>query len=139
MANDTSLQLRQAVVSVMRASDELTAIVPADRNYGMRAPATLTWPFTRYGSPDALPFRGQCLDGARIGFTVHAFSKAQYEDECANINSVVSASLDGKVLELDGPGGAKAHIVWQGSQIIPDAAEAAAWHGVNRFEATVVS
>lgn len=136
MARDTSLPLRQAVVTALRADTSLTALVPAERNYGMRSPATLTWPFTRYGSPDALPFRAQCIDGATIGFTVHAFSKQTFEDECANINAAVSASLDGKVLDL---GGLKAHVVWRGSQIIPDAAEADAYHGVNSFEATVVS
>lgn len=139
MANDPTLPLRRAVITTLRADPDLTALVPAGRNYGMRSPATLTWPFTRYGSPDALPFRAQCLDGATIGFTVHSFSKDETEDECANINAALNSALDGRVLALDGLGGAKAHIVWQASQIIPDAAESDAYHGVNRFEATVVA
>ena len=136
MARDTSLALRQAVIATLRGNGQLTAIVPAARNYGMRSPAEPTWPFTRYGAPDALPLRAQCLDGATIGFSVHGFSNEQFEDECANINAAVSAALDDKVLDLGGP---KAHVIWRGSQIVADAAEADAWHGINRFEAAVVS
>lgn len=139
MANDPTLPLRQAVIAVLRADANLTAKVPADRVYGMRSPATLTWPFTRYGPPDTLPFRATCLDGATIGFAIHSFSKAQFEDECASINAALSAALDGKALELEGLGGATAHIDWRGSQILPDAAEADAYHGIVRFEATVAA
>lgn len=139
MARDLSLALRQAVIQTLRSDADLTALVPATRNYGMRSPATLAWPFTRYGSPDALPFKGQCLDGATVAFAIHSFSKQEFEDECANINAAVASSLDELTVALDAAGGAKAHIAWRGSQIIPDAAEADAWHGVNRFEAAVVA
>lgn len=139
MARDTSLPLRQAVIETLRADDDLVALVPEERNYGMRTPASSDWPFTRYGSSDALPFRAQCTDGAAISFTIHSFSKQQFEDEAATINAAVSAALDGATLALGGDFEATAHIKWTGSQIIPDAAEAAAWHGINRFEATVAS
>lgn len=142
MGRDTSLQLRQAVITELRADDTLTAIGEppiAARIYGMRTPSTLTWPFTRYGAPSAVPLRAQCLNGAVISFTVHSFSKGQFEDECADMNSAIVAALDHRSLELDADYDAMAHIRWVGSQIIPDAAEASAWHGVNSFEATVAS
>lgn len=145
MANDTSLSLRQAVVRRLRANADLIAIVPAERNYGMRSPPDPAWPFTRYGSPDSQPLRAQCLDGATISFTIHAFSRTPdstaifFEDECATINAAASRALDGATLALDAPTGAKAHVRWIGSQIVPDAAEASAWHGINRFEARVAS
>jgi hypothetical protein len=137
MARDTSLALRQAVVRSLRADADLIAIVPEERNYGMRSPPEPSYPFTRYGSPDAVPFLGQCIDGARISFTVHSFSQQQYEDECANINAAVAGALDQAVFDLGAS--AKAHVRWVGSQIVPDAAEADVWHGINRFEGTVVS
>lgn len=139
MAKDTSLPLRQAVITTLRTDSDLTALVPSERVYGMSTPATTEWPFSRYGSPDSLPFRGQCIDGATITFSVHSFSKAEFEDECAQINAAVSAALDRKTLELDSPVGAKAHVTWRGSQIVPDPTEASAWHGINRFEATIAS
>jgi len=139
MAIDTSLQLRQAVIETLRADNDVIALVPEDRNYGMRTPAALEWPFTRYGAPDAIPFKGQCLDGAVISFTLHNFSKQMFEDECAAINAVQAAKLDGLTIALGGDNEADAHIRWVGAQIVPDAAEASAWHGINRFEATVSS
>lgn len=139
MARDTSLPLRQAIVATLRADSDLIAIVPPESNYGMRSPASVTFPFTRYGSPDSQPFRAQCLDGATVAFTVHSFSKADYEDECADINAATARALDGKSLDLDAGFPAKAHVVWVGSQIVADAADASIWHGINRFEAVVAS
>lgn len=139
MAKDTSLPLRQAIVTILRADAALTALVPAGQNCGMRPPTNPAFPYTRYGAPDSLPLRAQCLDGATVGVTVHSFSDADYEDECANINAALAAALDGKTVELDTDFPAKAHIVWVGSQIMADAADASLWHGVNRFEASVAS
>lgn len=95
------------------------------------------WPFTRYGSPDARSFKAQCLDGSIVDVTMHVFSKDTFEDECATILAALSASLDGLVLMLTG--GVRAHVRWKSSQIIPDASEASAWHGLAHIEATVVS
>lgn len=139
MAHDPTLPLRQAVITTLRNDAGLIALVPEERNYGMRTPPTPDWPFTRYGSPDALPFRGQCLDGATVTFSVHSFSKEEFEDECASINAALASALDGKTVTLDTDYPAKAHLSWKGSQVIPDAAEASAWHGVNRFEATIAA
>lgn len=139
MARDTSLPLRQAIVRTLRADTGLTAIVPVSQNYGMRSPADPPFPFTRYGSPDAVPLRAQCLDGVTIGFTVHSFSKSDYEDECARINAAVAQSLDGLTIGLDAGFPAKAHIAWLGSQIIADSDDASVWHGINRFEASIAS
>lgn len=139
MARDTSLPLRQAIVTRLRADADLIAIVPADRNYGMRSPPDSAYPFTRYGSPDAQPFLATCMDGATVGITIHSFSEADFEDECASINAALASSLDGAVLTLDTAFPAKAHLRWLGSQIVPDATEASVWHGINRFEAAVAS
>lgn len=136
MANDTTLEVRQQAILTLRADPDLTALVPAASIYGMRSPPDPVYPFTRYGSPDATPFLGQCLDGAVIAFIIHAFSHAEFEDECAAINAGISTALDKAVLTL---AGGNAHVVWKGSQIVPDAAEASVWHGINRFEATVAS
>lgn len=135
MPRDRSLPLRQAVITRLRDDSDLTQLVPAARHYGMKVEPTPAWPFTRYGTPDTLPRRGQCWDGQETDFTIHSFSKQSFEDECAQINAAIVASLGDAVLALDG--GGKATIGWLGSQIIPDGGEAGAWHGLNRFRATV--
>jgi hypothetical protein len=67
--------------------------------------------------------------------TVHAFSKAQFDDECEQLNAMLAEKLDDAVLQLSPA--VKAFIRWRGSQVIPDSAEANAWHGVNTFDATI--
>jgi hypothetical protein len=44
-------------------------------------------------------------------------------------------SLDGKTLALES--GVVARLSWRNSQLIPDAAEANAWHGITHFAATI--
>lgn len=131
MAKDLSLPLRQAAVTRLKASAGLLELVPDEQVYGMRQPAQTDWPFTRYGAPDAGPLGA----GSLTDFTVHAFSKDAFEDECARICSAIVDELDGAVLALNG--GFKAHVTWKRTQVIPDAAEANAWHGIVQLTARV--
>jgi hypothetical protein len=129
-----SLWLRQATVTSLRADADLIAIgtpAIAARIYGRRQPATLTWPFCRVSVADEGPLR----KGTEVRLTVHSFSKAQFDDECETINAAIQAALEDAVLDLSPS--VKAYISWVGSQVIPDAAEADAWHGVNSFTATI--
>lgn len=134
-----SLRLRQVIVTALRADDDLTALgtppLSADtqekRIYGRRQPATLDWPFVRVSLADEGPLR----KGTRIRVTVHTFSKAQFDDELEGLNAGVQTALEDAVIELSAA--RKAYMVWISSQVIPDAAEADAWHGVNSFEASI--
>jgi hypothetical protein len=129
-----SLRLRQATVQRLRADADLIAIgTPAigERIYGRRTPAELTWPFVRVSVADEGPLR----KGTEVRVTIHTFSKAQFDDECEAMNAGVQTSLEDAVLELSGA--RKAHMIWRGSQVLPDASEASAWHGVNSFTATI--
>lgn len=137
MAKDLSLPLREAIVTHLKDDGVFTALVPAGSIHGMRQPADATWPFTRYGSPDTRSFKASCIDGSIVDVTLHVFSKDTFEDECAQILAGMSSSLDGAVLTLTG--GHRAHVRWKSSQIIPDASEASAWHGLAHIEATIVS
>ncbi len=123
MTIDRTLALRQAIVSALKSDAGLTAIVPAARVNGERAEANPVFPFTRYGITDA---RRTSID-----VPIHAFSKAEYTDEVAGINAAIVTALDGRTLDLGG--GEKAYLTWAGSTIIPDAAEAGVYHGINRF------
>lgn len=129
-----SLFLRRAIVTHLRADSALVALgspALAERIYGPRSPGTLTWPFVRVNVSDEGPLR----KGTTIRVTVHAFSKAQFDDEVSSINAALTASLEDEVLTLSP--GYTAYMRWLGSQVIPDAAEADAYHGVNSFDATI--
>jgi hypothetical protein len=129
-----SLRLRQATVTRLRADGTLASIGETpigERVYGRKQPATLIWPFVRVSVADEGPLR----KGTEIRVTVHSFSKAQYDDECETINGAIQTSLEDAVIELNAS--TKAYFAWNGSQVIPDGAEADAYHGVNTFTATI--
>jgi hypothetical protein len=134
-----SLRLRRTIVPRLRADADLIAIgdpplsddAETRRIYGRRSPAELTWPFLRVSIPDEVPLR----KGTQIRVTVHTFSKAQFDDEVEALNAAVQAGLEDAVLELSPA--TKAFVSWINSQVIPDAAEANAWHGLNSFNATI--
>lgn len=132
MPRDLSLPLREAIVTTQKADTALTALVPADDIHGMRPPANPTWPFTRYGTPDVLP----AGKGSRTTVTLHGFSKAEFENEVAQIMAAMVDLFDGKGLVLED--NTKVQMKWRGTQILPDPAEASAWHGLARFEALIV-
>jgi hypothetical protein len=133
-ARDLSLPLRRAIITHLKGDTGVTAHVPEGRVYGMRQPATTQWPFTRYGSPDT---RAAGL-GSDTDIALHGFSKGPYEDECAEIMKALVTSLNGALLTLeDGEETIEARILWRRTQIIPDAAEANAWHGIAHFNARI--
>lgn len=136
MAQDSSLLLRQATVSHLKADGPLLAIVgTADNVHGERSGAAPAFPFTRYGVAETLPARAQCWDGVRVAFPIHSFSKQPFTDEAHGMNAAVAQALDGAVLALDD--GGKAHIAWLGSTVLPDPVESDVFHGISRFEATI--
>jgi hypothetical protein len=129
-----SLWLRRATVTLLRANADLVALGDppiADRIYGRRQPDILTWPFVRVSVADEGPLR----KGTDVRLTAHSFSKAQFDDECELIDNALQEALENAVIELSPA--VTAYVTWDGSQVIPDAAEADAWHGVNRFTATI--
>jgi hypothetical protein len=129
-----SLRLRQAIIPLLRSDPALIVIgTPPidDRIYGKRQPSELTWPFVRVSVADEGPLR----KGTEVRVTVHTFSKAKFDDECEDLNAAVQTSLEDAVLDLNSV--RKAYMSWIGSQVIPDAAESDAWHGVNSFTATI--
>jgi hypothetical protein len=144
MARDSSLALRKAIITHLRADADVTALVPAERIYPPKTPADPVWPFIRYGVPTKLPERASCMDGSRILLTVHAFSQEPSEDEAVQIGAALAASLDGEdgkglVLDLSGNYSARATITYTGGQTLQDPEVAGAWHEVVNFEAFISS
>jgi hypothetical protein len=125
------LEVRRGIVTHLRADPAVTSLgTPAldARIYGERTPATLTWPFVRYGQSDA-------VFGWDVSAPIHVFSKTDYTDEVSAISEAIGESLDDVVLAF--ADGRKAHLRYLGHLIIPDGAEASAWHGIVRIGARV--
>jgi hypothetical protein len=129
-----SLRLRQATVQFLRSDPDVIAAGDpplADRIYARRTPPTLTWPFVRVNNAD----EGSLRKGTQVRVTVHTFSKAQFDDEVEQLNALMQAALEDKTFDLSPS--VTAYFVWIASQVVEDAAEASAWHGINSFTATI--
>lgn len=136
---DLTLEVREAVVSWLRADVALTALVPAERVFGLRQPVDAPYPFVRYGTPDTLPNTASCMSGSVVYVDLSTFAGKQgaSEDEACTIAAAVVASLDGARLDLEG--GRYAEVRWTGGQTLPDPDERDVWHALRSFEIEAVA
>jgi len=137
VANDTSLAVRRAIITALRAYGPLTALVPAGRIYPPQMPATPVWPFVRYGTATVIPDRATGMDGARIIVSVHAFARGPGEDAASAIAKAIATCLDEANLTTED--GDQLTIFWTGGQTLQDPEEANSWHCTSDFEITVAS
>jgi hypothetical protein len=145
---DSTLYIRAAVLTALKAAAGVIALVPGARIYPQQRPADPDWPFIAYGSPIAVPFGAACLDGSAITVAIHCYAATTGEGEdtvpgedlATEINAAVAAALGDATLELEeAPYPATAHVDWTGSQVMQDGAEADAFHGFSTFQITVSS
>jgi hypothetical protein len=122
------LETRRKIVARLRADAIVTAMLPAVRIFGLRSDPSTAWPFSRMGEFEGEP-------GYRVRGNVHVFSKADFDDEVAQLVERIAASLDGAVLILGDD--RRANVELAGTRILPDAAEQSAWHGIVSIIATI--
>lgn len=142
MANDTTLPVRRAILTLLKADADLTALVDADSIYPQFA-GKPEWPFVLYGAPAAVPVRAACVDGAEITVAVHGFANARLdgpvkvetaEDHASRIGAAIARALDGKRPDL-APG--YASVRWTGSQLLTDGDDA--FHTVQNFRVRCIT
>lgn len=137
MAIDSTIEVRRAILPLLKNDSRTKNIVPASRWYPMVAPATPTWPFGLYGASAPIPLRASCLDGSEVITSVHGFARARLngsggmletaEDHCGRLASAIAAVLDGRHVEISR---GHALIRWTGSQLLIDGSEADSFHCV---------
>jgi hypothetical protein len=145
MATDHTLELRRAVLPILKADAILTALVGA-RIYD-EPPAEPAWPFIRYGEPILGADEAMGWSGGNVTVTIHAFAKARNaEGTAANGKEVASrigrrialvldeASFALPVHEDSGRPARALDVAHQSTNIIRDTAEAGAWHAIVVFE-----
>ena len=144
MAKDSSLAVRIAVVTALKADAALAEPLPSGRVLDGRVhvavPETIVWPYVRYGPDDVLPYLATGIDGNDIAMMLHAFAEGATDDDAKELSARVAAALDGKVLDLTTDYPAKlADVRWTGTQVLRDIGRVDGWHGVVRFAGKVVS
>lgn len=148
MAQDSSLEVRAAALTIMKENAELTEMVAANAIYPGTLWSSPNWPFIRWGTPTVIPVRAAAVDGIDGTGAVHVFAKARYEgdkivetaeDHVARIAAAVAKALDKKTVALETEYPANAVFKWTGTQSMADADEAEAWHAIVSFRVRVIS
>ena len=94
-----SLTLKKALYDRLRADPDVTALVGA-RIYDEvpRGPGNdvrTTKPYISLGEDEVLADKAECLDGAEVTLTVHAWSAGPGDVEVKRITAAVKAAIDG--------------------------------------------
>lgn len=121
--------VREALVTRLKASAPVTALLPAAQIYGERSDPKTPWPFSRMGEFDGSP--GQVVVG-----NVHVFSKSIVTDEVNDIAEVIGTDLDGAVLQLEADG-RRIHVELVGARTMQDSTEQSGWHAVVAIRCTI--
>lgn len=142
---DLQLPVRAAIMAAMKASSLVTQLVPKAQVYPATVPANPTFPFTRFASMIASPFRATGLDSSSFRVSLQAFSKdvlgagggivTPAEDNASIIGSAIKETLDGRTLVLTN--GMRARLTWIQTRTMIDGDEASAWMSTVTFSANV--
>lgn len=94
--------VRRAILARLKASADVTALVPAGSIHGAGSVTSPAWPFVKFVAPQTLPRTASCLDGAFVTVGVHAFARARVvggvtvetaEDHASRIGAAIEAAL----------------------------------------------
>lgn len=143
------LATRTAMMSALKHSQAMTALIPAASIYPGTVPATRTFPFSRFGSMIATPLVASGLNSEAYRILIQSFTKPLYstpddpatimlqpaEDRAIAIGEAVKATLDFAVLTLSN--GFKLRLSWIQSIQVADGDEANAWMDTSIFRGEV--
>lgn len=134
MTLDPSLSIRGKIIAALKADAGLTAIVPADRIFPTKGPASPAFPFIRVpmliGTPAELDGgSGSDQSGVIHNFTKLGASVPDPEAQAAVINRHIVRILS-QIDEVDLGDGESLGIHVTQTQVIMDSAEADAFHGL---------
>jgi hypothetical protein len=139
------LKVRAATMARLKASADVTALIPKASNYPGTVPATKTFPFSRFGSMIASPFAASGMRSSAYRISVQGFSNdildgsgaviVTAEDSAINIGDAFQAALDGVTLDLGN--GDKLRLEWLQSTPKQDPTEASAWMVTTTFAGEV--
>lgn len=126
--------MRGKIIAALKSDAQLTAIVPAGRIYPARSPASPTFPFIRVPMliGTAAPLDGG--SGSDQAGVIHCFTKLANtvpdpEAQAATINAHIARVLSSiDAVNLDDGEALGVHVTQ--TQVIMDAAEADAFHGM---------
>jgi hypothetical protein len=145
MRPDYALSMRAAILKALKASPDVTVIIPKASIYPSTVPANAAWPFSRIGSVIGSPFRADCLNSTSFRVLVQGFTKnvtsesgvllLPAEDNAYRIGSAFKIALDGQTIALGD--GSKAVFEWERTIPLVSDDEASSWYVTATFEVEI--
>jgi hypothetical protein len=144
MRPDYALEMRAATLKAMKASADITALIPKASIFAATVPANAAWPFSRIGSIIGSPLRADGLDSASFRILIQGFTKdvivggvtmLPAEDNAYKIGATFKQALDGAVVPLSIGGNAK--FEWQQTIPLVSDTEASSWYVTATFEVEI--
>lgn len=143
MANDLLRETERAGAISLKGDAPLLAIVPKASidpqpgTAGVDSTGAAVWPFIILAGTQALPQGRGCTARSEVSFQLHSFAKARKNeagavvetarDHCGRIQSAAVEAIHNHAFDVDGR---RFKFAVRSSRLMPDAAEADAWHGV---------
>lgn len=144
MRPDYALDMRAGTLKTLKASPDVTALIPKASIYAATVPANAAWPFSRIGSVIGSPFVADGLDSASFRLLVQGFTKdvlsgttviLPAEDNAYRIGSAFKLALNGHTIRL--ANGGTATFEWQQTIPLVSDTEASSWYVTATFEVEV--
>jgi hypothetical protein len=135
---DHTAAVERALTARLKRNPDVTAIAQAGSIYRGTVPASRLWPFVRFDTCIATPFRATGLDSSVISNNISGFAKPLYDEQgvmlataesvASSLASAIGAALDGAIMSLGS--GWKARTTWIRTRLVQDRSEASVWHGI---------
>lgn len=142
---DFLLPTRAAMMKALRRDVGVLEFIPAASIYPATVPAQRAFPFIRFGTMLAAPFRASGLDSSAFRISVQAFTKdvvdgantivRPAEDNAILIGAAIQSALDGTTLPIAPD--MHLRLVWLQSSPTIDGTEAGAWMTTVTFNGEV--
>lgn len=101
---DPTLPMQAAIVARLRSYSAVTAIVGSGAASKVfdAVPPNADKPYVNLGTPQVLPDKASCIDGAEVSYPVHGWSKGPKSVEIKELGAAVVGALDEYEMTVSG-------------------------------------
>ena len=100
MAIGADLDLQRAIVTKLKASTDLQALIANPIRLFQDVPPSPTFPYVTLGPSQRIPDLAECIDGAEIFADLHVFTRAAGYELCKRIGATLIDELHDATLSL---------------------------------------
>lgn len=145
MATGLQRLVRRALLTRLKANNDLITLVPAASIHSQAVDGEPAWPFIKLGAPTTSRLRATGVNGGVVAGAVHAFARDREdagaavetaEDHASRIGTVIEAALADNRILLENNATAK---IWLSDQQLLQDEEPGAFHWFAQVNARVLA